>query len=647
VHASTSTHENVGVQFMSQHHIYRFDDFVVDPEAFLLRRDGEEVHLEPVVLKLLIYLITHRDRLVSRQELMDTVWGDTVISESALSKAVARLRKALDDDSADPRYLRTVHSQGYRFVAEVEEAGQPGQPTLTTGETRSVSARKTLRRGVTAAVVVAVLAVAWVGWLRQDAAHMDGIQSLAVLPLANLTGNPEQEYFADGIQDMLITELSQISGLRVTSRQSMRRYRDSQLPTTDIADELGVDFLVEGSLLQAGNDVAFTIQLIHGSSDEHLWAERYTRSSPYVLELVSDVANAIGSHIGSDSEPLDLEVLTERPGAVDPRAIDAYSLGLAYLDRFTPGGIRSAIDEFEKAVALEPDFALGWGQLAAAFAMEALYGYAPPRAAIEKARAAALRAVESDDQFYIGHSTLGWVKLWTGDLDGACESFDKALQLNPSAPYALHGDADCLMLEGRMDESIARTRDLLVVGPFSAMHNRPLVYHLFLARRYEEAVVAGKAMQARTPQFSMHWFFARVYWQQGLFDEALEEDRHELARRGHDDLVAALDAGLDAAGPTGAMRAVAEGLADRSDESYVDPFRVAETFARAGLADEALDWLEKAVDYGSYEITYMALEPEFDPLHDDPRFYGLLERVFGSAAQDIGRLANSNRRHDR
>ena len=216
---------------MSPHHIYRFDDFLVDPDTWKLSKNGDEVHVEPTVLKLLIHLISHRDRLVTRQELMDTVWGDTVISESALSKAVARLRKALDDDSAAPRYLETVHSQGYRFVAEVEEGDLPGHlaPPHTTNLHRG------LLVGVAAIVVLGLLATLWARAPWNDAPQIESIGSLAVLPLSNLTGDPEQDYYVDGLQDILITELSQIRDLRVTSRQSTKRYRDSQLPANEIA----------------------------------------------------------------------------------------------------------------------------------------------------------------------------------------------------------------------------------------------------------------------------------------------------------------------------------------------------------------------------------------------------------------------------
>ena len=618
---------------MIQHPVYRFDDFVVDPEAWRLTRGGQEIHLKPVVLKLLIYLIANRGRLVTREELMDTVWGDTVISESALTKAAARLRKALGDDSATHRYLETVRSHGYRFVADVEETESPENPALPPGQARAATVRR--RMIVFAAAIVALIFVA-VSWFRTPP-HLE-IGSLAVLPLSNLTGDAEQGYYADGLQDLLITELSQLPGLRVTSRQSTKRYRDSQLATAAIAGELGVDALVEGSLLSKGSEIEVTIQLIDGRSDEHFWAGRYARAAPDVFGLISDVANAIGAEIGAGTASPLLEMSSyDRIGQIDSRAVDAYALGITHLDRFTPDSMRSAIELFERAVSIEPDFALAWSGLAKAHNMQALVNFAPPRESVEIARAAALKAIEADQHFFSGHSALGWAHMWTGNIDSACESFEKALRLNPSAPDAIHGDADCLMFEGRADESIARLRELLVVSPFSAMQNFPLPIHLYRERRFDEAIAAATAMQARTPQFPMHWFLARVYWQQGRFDEALAEERLQLEWFGNTVLLAALEEGLEAGGPAGAMRAKAEAMVFRASETYMDPFNIGETFARAGMVDEALFWLDKAFEHGSYELTHIAFLPHLDILRDDPRFQDLMERVYGERAAEIGR----------
>jgi TolB-like protein/DNA-binding winged helix-turn-helix (wHTH) protein/tetratricopeptide (TPR) repeat protein len=630
----------VAEPFVNQHRVHRFDDFEVDAERWRLSRGGQEIHLEPVVLKLLIYLIANRDRLVTRQELMDTVWGDTVISESALTKAVARLRKALDDDSATPHYLETVRSQGYRFIAAVEEIERPNHHGLPSADTGQRTVRRGLFAGAAAVVLVIVmlvpLAVHWMSDAPKDASQSDMIRSLAVLPLNNLTGDSSQDYYVDGLQDILITELSQVPGLRVTSRQSTVRYRGSRLPTADIAGQLGVDALVEGSLLREGNDIELTIQLIHGRSDEHIWAARYTRETRDVFNLLSDVAQAIESQIvpaaGAPGNP---GRARERDSRVDARAIDSYSVGLMHLDRYTPEDVQSAVAQFEKAVEIDPRFTLAWGHLVTANMLLGLYGYIPPSESIERSRAAALKAIEADDRSYIGYSALGWVLAWSGDFEGGCESIEQALRLNPSDPLTIHGDADCMLLDGRMEESIARMRDIEKVAPFNAVHGRALPYHLFLSRRYDEAIAEVAATRARIPVVSMHYILAWVYWVQGDLERALEAERLELERRGDTVLLEALEEGLDAAGPVGAMRAMAEALVARAERSYVDPFEIGKTFARAGMVDEALYWLERAVDYGSYETTYLVFRPDFDVLRDDPRYQELLQRVYGDRVPQI------------
>ena len=626
---------------MKQHPVYRFDDFVIDPEAWQLSRDGQEIHLEPVVLKVLIYLISHRDRLVTRQELMDTVWGDTVISESAVSQAVARVRKALGDDSATHRYIETVHSKGYRFIAEVRETADPAYADSSSVKSRKKAGHRVLVAGA-AMVILVVVAVFWARTPERDMLRDEQVQSLAVLPLSNLTGDPEQAYYADGLQDILITELSQIPGLRVTSRQSTKRYRASDLTAADIAGELGVDLLVEGSLLRTGANIELTVQLVDGRSDVHLWAEQYSSDTSHVLDLMSDIAFDVGSEI-NPNRMMDVSDVSARSriDPVEPRAVDAYTLGVTHLDQFTPKGIRIAIDQFKTAVAIEPDFALAWGQLALAHASEALIGFAHPRESLEKGRVALLKAIEADERLSIGHSGLGWVQLWTGELDAACASFQEALRLNPSAPFALHGEADCLMLDGHMDESITRLRELAAVSPFWAMHNLPLPVHLYMIGRLDEATIAVQDVHERVPHFKMHWVLAWVYWQQGRFDKALEEERLQLKRHGDTVLLAALEDGLAAGGPYGAMRAMAEALVARANESYVDPFDIGATYARAGMVDEALHWLDEATRHGSYELIYLAFWPHLDPVRNDPRYQDLLQRVYGERAQEIMRISGA------
>ena len=221
---------------MDRHLSYRFDDFRVDTQAWRLCRDGREIHLEPIVLKLLIYLISNRERLVTRRELMETVWSDTVISDAALSKAMARLRKALEDDPVAPRYIQTVHSRGYRFMAEVEEQPPGSGVSVSRGARRSRA--NLILVVITVAAALALLSLLWPETRDHGTPPMNDTLALAVLPLENLTGDPAQDYFVDGLQDSLVTGLAQLGAVRVTSRQSTVRYRGSDQPLPDIADEL-------------------------------------------------------------------------------------------------------------------------------------------------------------------------------------------------------------------------------------------------------------------------------------------------------------------------------------------------------------------------------------------------------------------------
>lgn len=603
---------------MDRYQTYRFDDFRVDAQAWRLSRDGREIHLEPTVLKLLIYLISNRERLVTRRELLESVWSDTVISDAALSKAVARLRKALDDDPAAPRYIQTVHSRGYRFMAEVEEQ-QPGSGAIVFRNKKR--ARAAVFMTVTAlAAVLAVLTWLWHGTKDIDPAPVDSAVALAVLPLHNLTGDPGQDYFVDGLQDSLVTGLAELGALRVTSRQSTVRYRGSDKPLTNIAGELGVDVLVEGSLLRTGDRVEVNLQLVDGRNDEHLWAQRYTRDASLVFDLSAEATNAIGSALG-------LRAVVQPMGPVDMRAIQAYWQGLALMEKLAPQSIQAAILRLRAATEIEPGFGLAWGNLATAHLFNVAAGGAPALESIELARAAALNAVEANSHNYIGHSALGYVKLLSGDLEEACAAFRKALQLNPSARWAIHGEADCLMLHGRFDESVERLRELQVISPFAFTDSFPLTFHLLIARDYDAAIDTIHELEDRFPGYPARLNLSLVFWAQGDFAAALQEERLKLEQRGDTVLLSALDAGLAEGGPREAMRAVADALVERSAISYVDPFEIGKTYAHAGAVDEAIDWLEKAVEQRSFEIIHMVYRPDLDVLRGDPRFQELVRKA--------------------
>jgi len=611
---------------VSQLHEYRFGDFVVDLNTRQLFHSGQAVHLEPTVLKLLMFLIENRDRLVAKRELLDTVWGDTFVSESALTKAIARLRKALEDEPSRPKYIETVHALGYRFIAEVEEI-------LQAIEKRPM--RTKVRRNTSALIFFAAVLVIVILfssefsdlWTRMTGAEERlRVTSLAVLPFDNLTGDPEQDYFVEGLHEVLLTDLSTISGLRVISRQSTMRYKTSKKLVPEIARELNVDALVEGGVLLVGGQVRITAQLIHGRTDEHMWAKTYDRDLRDVFALLSEVAREITDEIEVTLTPQEQERLASA-GPVSPQVNEAYLRGQYFLKSFTTEGLKKSLGYFNQSVDIDPDFAPAWVGLAGAHLLIAYFGDEPPHMAMLQARAAAKRALELDDQLSGAHATMGWVKLYTWDWPGAGEAFKEALRLNPNDVMTYHGYADYLTLTGQPEKGLAQIRRGRSLDPLSPMANLPVPFHLYMMRRYDESIAEARELLKVNPDYPVSRVLSMDYWQKGLFEEALAEYRKTLVRRNDTGLLEALEKGNADSGPHGAMRAIAQELVARSKVGYVEPFKIASVFARAGDFDRAFEWLESAIDYGSPELVYLAIRPEFDPLRIDPRYSSLMRRL--------------------
>jgi len=612
---------------VNRHSGYRFDEFVVDLEAWQLLHSGHIVHLEPTVLKLLVYLIENHDRLVARDELLDSVWGETVVSESALSKAIARLRKALGDDASRPKYIETVHSLGYRFITRVQVIEPPDK-------NRALPIRS--RRAVYGVLVAAGLLIMAVISFSLDLFDIQTgipgtekaprIRSLAVLPLDNLAGDPQQDYFVEGLHDVLITDLSKINGLKVISRQSTMRYKASTKPVAEIASELNVDAIVEGGALLLGEQVKVTAQLIHGQTDEHIWAETYDRDLRDVLALLGEIARTISGEIEISLRPEDEKRLAST-GPVDPAVNEAYLRGLYFFNRFNVEDFQKSLGYFEQSIDIDPDFALGWSGLAAAHLLIAYFGNEPSGEAVMLARVAALKTLQLDNRLAEGHAALGWVRLFSRDWPGAGQSFEEALRLNPNQAMTIHGYADYLMLSGRLEESLVQVRRAQAIDPLTPSSNLPVPNHLYMMRRYDESISEAQELLKTDPDYPVSWLLALVYWQKGMLQESLAEYRKTLTRMNDTGLLDALARGNAESGPRGAMLAVADEMAARSKLDYVDPFRVSSAYAQAGNVNRAFEWLETAGDRGSLELIYLGLRPDFDVLRSDPRFEILMQRL--------------------
>ncbi len=438
--------------------------------------------------------------------------------------------------------------------------------------------------------------------------------------------DPEQDYFVDGMHEALITGLSKLGSLRVISRTSVMRYKDTEKSMPEIARELDVDALIEGSVLRVGDEVRITAQLIDGTSDEHIWADSYDRDLRNVLSLLNEVAGAIAGEVQAALTPEQEERLAQaRP--VDPDAYEALLRGTQLVSTFRSKDAWKALELFEKAIEIDPGFAQAHAWQAVAYVALAVLG-TPPMEVMPKAKEAAREALELDSGLSEAYTAMGYVFLYfERDLEAGGEAFRRALEIDPNNAMARHGYADYLLGMGRLDESVDQVIRGRKSDPLSLMTNATVVGHLYVARRYDEAVAEAEKLLAIDPNYpAVRWFLRSVYWQQGRFEESLELLREsswgrEPANR------ETLDRGYAASGPQGAMLAVAQLLEAKSDSVYVDPLSVAPYYAQAGRAESAMDWLEKAEEGRAPTLIHAVLYPSFDSFRDTPRFKELRRRL--------------------
>jgi TolB-like protein len=475
-----------------------------------------------------------------------------------------------------------------------------------------------------------VTALAVGSWILKDRLAGPGgapaIRSLAVLPLDNLMNDPEQDYFVDGMQEALITDLAKIGSLRVISRTSAMRYKGTDMRIPEIAAELGVDAVVEGSVLRAGDQVRITAQLIDARTDEHLWADNFDRPLENTLQLLSDVARSIAAEVELSLTSRQQELLAAG-GPVNPEAQDAVLRGWYHFHRGGLEGFRAAVGHFERAVEIDPDFAQAWGGLAACKLTFGFFGMEPQTEVIPESRAAAERALELDPDFGPAHTVLGAIALYFDwDWDAARKELEIALELDPTSTLVNHGYADYLGIMGDPDGSLRQVMRGRDSDPLGYWANLVVLGHLFMARHYEEVVEEGIGIVELFPESrGIHGFIGDALWMLGRYDDALE--RYRAGWGEEDESVKTLERGLAEGGPRTAQSAMGEELAAMAESRPVDPIDVARYFALAGEADSTFEWLERAFEARDPQILHMPLDPRYDSIRADPRYDDLLRRI--------------------
>ena len=448
------------------------------------------------------------------------------------------------------------------------------------------------------------------------------IESIAVLPLQNLSNDPAQEYFVEGMQDALITRLSRMTGLRVISKTSTFRYEATDKPIPEIARELNVDALIEGSVLRDANRVRITAKLIRGARDEHVWANSYDRDLDNVFALINEIAIAIAGEIEVTVKQQDVEEW-EQSSFANVKVHELVLQGNHYFDRFK---LDQSLRHYQQAIDLDSEFAPAHAGMAASYLLMAFFDLDVAAELIPKAREAALKAISLDRNLAGGYSALGFIQLYFDwDWDGAMTSLARALELRPNDARVRHAYADYLMVMGDLKESVNQVQIGLLYDPLSPMARTVLGYHRILARQYDEVIEEVQAAIAEEPNSEASFpYYPEALWLKGMYEEAVAAYQRKWGR--NENLVRAMNAGLAESGYTGAIRSLADALAGR-DPEFRDYVTLASLYARAGDDGLALELLEKAYQYRQPQILHIRAMPVFDELSSTSAFRDMLHRI--------------------
>jgi TolB-like protein/DNA-binding winged helix-turn-helix (wHTH) protein len=662
-----------------RHQLYEFGPFVLDPGERLVRHGAARMELPPRAFDTLLVLVENSGHLLEKDVLMRTVWQETVVEENNLSQVVYLLRRALRDGEDGARYIETVPKRGYRFVAEVRQfeatngngrggngfggplaasssgghgsqvaeaagdSGSEGDFRLATvagtngfeGSEKNSAARRGWMIGLMGGLAIITVAalLQWAGWRQRlfGGADSGPIRSVAVLPMQNLSNDPNQEYFVDGMTDELITDLAQIRELKVVSKTSIMQYKGTRTPLPEIGRELGVDAVVEGSVLRSGDRVRITAQLIRAASDRHIWAESYDGELKDVLSLQARVAEAITNQVKLNLTVEESSRL-RRASAVNPEAFDLYLRGRYAWNQRNPEGFGKAIEYFNQAIEKDSNFALAYSGLADCHTLLTLYGSGPSNLA--EAQAAAEKALQLDSTVAEAHTSLAAVKvLRDWDWQGAEQEFHRAIELNPNFAQAHHWYGNLLLgPEGRHEEAIAELERAQELDPLSLIIKADTGFAYFLAGRSDLALQAYQKVVAANPSFlPVHFYLAKYYLQNGQHDLWLKESAEDDRLAGAVDQAQSLEQSYAQGGFSAAMEATAKSSRAVSVANG-KPFRLdscgsAEANATLGRNGLALSALEDCYRWSEPNLLYLKVDPVWTSLRAEPRFQNLLGRL--------------------
>jgi len=636
--------------------LYEFGAFCLDPAEHTLLRDGQPIPLRPKVYDLLVVLVENRGHLVDKEQLMSSVWAEEFVEEGNINKNISMLRQALGESGGGTKFIETVPKRGYRFVAEVREVNDNRQAELLTqaaarpthehqppreNHEQSLplpplmqSQVKRFNKHWIALVGVPLLVLAAIVYVvltrQRSRSATPAVRSIVVLPFQNLSGDASQDYLVDGVTDALIGDLAQIGALRVISRTSAMHYKGTNKSLPEIAKELNVDAVVEGTVQRSGERVHVRAQLIHAASDSHLWAADYDRDSRDILDLQSEVARAIASEVSIKITPAEQRLLVPKR-TIARAAIDNYLQGRYFWNRRTEEDMRKAIGYFEAAISADANYAQAYAGLADSYNQlgTVMIGVMPPSEARRTGEIAARKGLEIDNEVAEAHAALAYENFFNWNWASAEDEFKRSIQLNPNYASAHSHYGLYLVARERIDEAVAETNRAQELDPLSLSISASRGFLLMNARRYEEAIEQERRVIAIDPNhYQAHWFLALTYLANRQIDQAIATSEKAVAISNRAPAaLGVLGMAYGAAGRKGEANQILNELLQLEKQRYVSPMAFVYVYTGLGNKDQSFAWLEKAHQERSNGIAFFKVSPTVDQLRSDPRFADLLKRI--------------------
>ena len=629
--------------------IFSFAEFELDAGKRRLLRDGKTLGLNAKAFDVLVFLAENAGRVVSKEELLDAVWRDQFVEEANLAVQISQLRKVLGEQKDNPRFLVTIPGKGYKFIAAVNKTDDETivekdaiKPDLTAEPLDKVSAadfeqfseeisqrKKAVYAYALGAVVLILLAGIFIYKSLVVKPDVPLINSLAVLPFVNQSGNAETEYLSDGLAESVTFSLSGRTDLRVISRNSAFRYKGKETDAKTIGRELNVQAILMGRVVRLGDRIAVSTELISTADNSVIWGEQFTRQMSNIEFLQTDIALAISQKLRLTISGTDATRLAENQ-PVDAKAYEFYLLGRYHLNKLTDEGFFKGRDYFQQAIDRDPKYALAYTGLADAHNRLSAWNAISPKEGFPKAKEAAIKALEIDDRLAEAHISLAMVKLfYDWDWAVAESEFRKALELNPDNSDAHYMYSLYLMRMGRFDEALVEMRRAHELDPLSLEKFAGIGEIFYYQRQYDQAIEQYKKILELEPNSGFaYWWLGNVYVQKGMFEDAVAAYQKSIPLSGDSpDEPAGLAYAYALSGNKKAALQIIEELKQRSHKSYISPVLFAVVYIGLNEKEQAFEWLEKGFAERDSFLTSLKVEPIFDPLRSDSRYSELIRRI--------------------